>query len=574
MDVPSPSGRPGRSVAYFRKSGDIMNRTGKMAQLLRLARIAAHCERTGQTAQEAIEQEALRDAGRRRFTQGAVAAAVTAAAGAGAMSPVAMAGMARVRRVMTGGGGGIAVIGAGIAGLSCAYELGRHGVDAKVYEASGRVGGRCLSERGVFPGQVAERGAEFIGASHHTMLGYARAFGLQLEDASMLPGSTYYHFEGGTWTEAQVVEEFRSFVGSIREDLGALGRPVADAHSEADELFDLMSLDDYLTLHGAGGLLRKVIGSAYAAEYGAGIDELSAIGFMRFVHGDKRGKFAQVGTFGGEGFHVVDGNDRIATELAARLSAPVQVGHRLVALRKLANGKVRLSFDAGGRRVQADHDAVVLALPFSVLRDVQLDPTLELPAWKRYAIANSAMGDNAKLMVGFNQPYWYVRHGSNGTGYSDRARMQTTWETNPSNGGETRAVLSAYIGGADAKAMDPRNLQTEARLFLDALDAALPGAHDAAMRSNAGEIVAAMHNWSRNPLSKGSYTCHRPGYFTTIAHNEAKAVGNVLFAGEHTSSFYEWQGFMEGAALSGLRAAGEVMALAQTRSLFQRFASR
>ena len=32
---------------------------------------------------------------------------------------------------------------------------------------------------------------------------------------------------------------------------------------------------------------------------------------------------------------------------------------------------------------------------------------------------------------------------------------------------------------------------------------------------------------------------------------------NLFFAGEHTSSFYEWQGFMEGAALSGLRAANE-----------------
>lgn len=551
-----------------------MSRTGKMAQLMRLTRLAAHCEQTGMSAQEAIEQDALRDAGRRRFTQGAVAAAVTAAAGAGAISPAAMAGMARVRRTMTGSGGGIAIIGAGIAGLSCAYELARHGVDAKVYEASGRVGGRCLSERGVFPGQVAERGAEFIGASHHTMLGYARAFGLQLEDASMLPGTGYYHFGGGTWTEAQVVDEFRGFVGSIREDLGALGHPTADAYSEADELFDLMSLDDYLTLHGAGGMLRKVIGSAYAAEYGAGIDELSAIGFMRFVHGDKRGKFAQVGAFGGEGFHVVDGNDRIATELAARISAPVQVGHRLVAMRKLAGGKVRLSFDVGGRRVQADHDAVVLALPFSVLRDVQLDPTLELPAWKRHAIANAGMGDNAKLMVGFTEPYWYLRHGSNGTGYSDRSRMQMTWETNPYNGNEHRAVLSAYLGGAAAKSLDPRNLQAEAQLFLSELDAALPGAHQAALRTASGDVVSALHNWSRNPLSKGSYTCHRPGYFTSIAHNEAKPVGNVLFAGEHTSSFYEWQGFMEGAALSGLRAAGEAMALAQTRTLSSRFAMR
>jgi monoamine oxidase len=35
---------------------------------------------------------------------------------------------------------------------------------------------------------------------------------------------------------------------------------------------------------------------------------------------------------------------------------------------------------------------------------------------------------------------------------------------------------------------------------------------------------------------------------------------NLFFAGEHTNSFYEFQGFMEGAALSGLHAAKAVLA--------------
>jgi monoamine oxidase len=59
---------------------------------------------------------------------------------------------------------------------------------------------------------------------------------------------------------------------------------------------------------------------------------------------------------------------------------------------------------------------------------------------------------------------------------------------------------------------------------------------------------------------KGSYTCYRPGQFTTIAGNEGKPVGNLYFAGEHADSFYSWQGFMEGAALSGLAAAAQILA--------------
>lgn len=547
-----------------------MSGSSMMTRLQRLARLAAQCEATGQSAQEAIEQDGLRDAGRRRFAKGAMAGAVAAATGAGLASPMAMAGAAKLRKALVGGSSGVAVVGAGLAGLSCAFELARNGVAASVYEASGRVGGRCFSLRGVFPGQVAERGAEFIGGSHHAMLGYARMFGLQLEDFSMLPGSTYYHFDGRRYSDADVVEEFRGFVAAMREDLALIGTPSAGRYSAADETFDLMSLDDYMTLNGAGGLLRKVVGAAYAAEYGAGIDELSAIGFLRFLHGDKRGKFAQIGAFGGDGFHVVDGNDRIATELAARLPAPVQTGHRLVAASKLAGGRVRLTFDVNGRAVQRDHDVVVFAMPFGVLRDVQLDASLELPGWKRFAIEQSAMGDSAKLMVGFKQPYWYVQHGTNGTVYSDRSRVQATWETNPYNGDDKRAVLTSLVGGAAARTFDPRNVRGETIQFLTELESALPGAKQMALRSASGDVVSFAQHWSSNPYSKGAYTCPRPGYFTMIAHNEAKPVGNVLFAGDHTSSFYEWQGFMEGAALSGLRAAGETLALSRQQSLLTR----
>jgi monoamine oxidase len=104
-------------------------------------------------------------------------------------------------------------------------------------------------------------------------------------------------------------------------------------------------------------------------------------------------------------------------------------------------------------------------------------------------------------------------------------------------------------------------VQAEAQRFLADLDRVYPGAASAATRLPRNRYRVHLENWLLNPLAKGSYTCNQPGYFTTIAGNEARPVGNLFFAGEHTSSFYEWQGFMEGAALSGARAAGEVLAL-------------
>ncbi len=540
-----------------------MSRSGMMARLLRLARLAERCEQTGENPHEAIGHDGVDKPSRRNFAKGAVAATATAAAWA--VTPGAMAAMGKSRITPIGRrySGNVAVVGAGLAGLGCANELARLGIHARVYEGSERVGGRVASLRDVFPGQVVERGGEFISSAHNTMVGYARELGLELEDYSTFPGKAFYHFGGQMHSEAQVVAEYREFAASIREDLGTLSYPTADRFNESDQLFDFMSLDEYLTLHGAGPLLKQVIASAYLAEYGASIDQLSSISFLRFIYGDKRSKQAPFGVGSGELLRVADGNDRITSGLASRLPTPAILGHRLVAMRKLASGILRLTFDVGGRTVDTEHHAVVMTLPFSVLRDVELHASLQLPAWKTLAIKGTDMGDHSKVLVGFNEPVWKSRHGLNGTGFSDRSLMQATWEANPSRATGGHAVLASHVGGVQARAIGPATVQADAAGFLGHLDQALPGALAAASRDGAGNVLAYAENWTSNPFSKGSQSCNRPGYFTTMAHNEAKPVGNLLFAGEHTSSFYEWQGFMEGAALSGLRAAAEVLALAK-----------
>jgi ribulose 1,5-bisphosphate synthetase/thiazole synthase len=60
----------------------------------------------------------------------------------------------------------IGVVGAGLAGLSAAYELRRRRCDVKVFEASEGVGGRTWSNHDLVTHHVMERGAELIGANH------------------------------------------------------------------------------------------------------------------------------------------------------------------------------------------------------------------------------------------------------------------------------------------------------------------------------------------------------------------------------------------------------------------------
>src|SRR5262245_49810 len=541
-----------------------MARSAAFDRLARTIRIARCCDRHGLSTFDGLDRRVAggaapveRAATRREFLAGTARLATLGAIGA-AVRPFGPA-LAAPRPPS----GDVAIVGAGLAGLACGDELRQHGVLATIYEASNRAGGRCFSLGGafpgpvMFPGQVVERGGEFIDTGHKTMIGYAQQFGLALEDVAKGHEEVFYHFFGQQHSEAEVVDEFRQLVDAMREDLRTVGQPTADSFTPADAVLDRTNLQEYVETRGAGDLVKAVIDVAYTIEYGLEIDRQSCLNFLFFVHADRRSQFTPFGT-SDERYHVIGGNQQIPTGLAARLGGQIQYGVQLQRARKTPAGRVELTLRRGSSTVSATYDAVVFAIPFSILREVELDASLGLPAWKLFAIQNLQYGTNAKMMLGFNGPMWLAL-GSNGQSFSDLANHQNTWETNPSRATSAHAVLTDYSGGDRGARLDPRRAQTEAARFLGDLEKIYPGALRAATRNARGDFLVHLEHWPSNPLTKGAYTCNQPGYFTTIADNEQKPVGALFFAGEHTSSFYEWQGFMEGGVVSGLRAAAEVL---------------
>ena len=146
----------------------------------------------------------------------------------------------------------VGIVGAGLAGLVCADELRKNGIRSTVFDANTRTGGRCWSLRNYFPGQVAERGGEFIDTPHKTLLAYIREFGLAVEDVDKEPGEVFYFFNGQHCPEAAVVDEYRDFVAAMRDDLRRLSNePTADAHTDFDVALDSLSLAEYLATRGA-----------------------------------------------------------------------------------------------------------------------------------------------------------------------------------------------------------------------------------------------------------------------------------------------------------------------------------
>ena len=86
-------------------------------------------------------------------------------------------------------------------------------------------------------------------------------------------------------------------------------------------------------------------------------------------------------------------------------------------------------------------------------------------------------------------------------------------------------------------------------------DQIFPGAAAAAVPLLNGQLFTRAH-WPSESNALGSYTCNQPGYFTTMMEGWlGEPAGNLAFAGEHTDNFHNFQGFIEGAAQSGIRAA-------------------
>ena len=201
----------------------------------RVIGIARACEEAGVSTAEGLARRAAaehRMASRRSFMKGVGAAAAFGAASTlTGCSP--LPGLGESAESLKGTASlDVAIVGAGLAGLSCADQLRQAGIIATIYEGNTRIGGRQRSQAGFFPGQVVELGGELIDTSQKNMINYARAFGLTLEDYLKSPGDTFYYLDGRSYSEAAVVDSFRSFVDGMRDDLRKIsGAPSADAHT-------------------------------------------------------------------------------------------------------------------------------------------------------------------------------------------------------------------------------------------------------------------------------------------------------------------------------------------------------
>jgi monoamine oxidase len=450
----------------------------------------------------------------------------------------------------------IVVVGAGLAGLTCAYRLRQAGYRAQVHEASDRLGGRCWTICGSFAeGQIGEHGGELIDQGHIQMRQLAQELGFDLDNLLSAEASgteDFYNFDGQPYSFEQATDDLKQIWQQLHMDVSAAGYPTLyNQSTERGEQLDQMSIADYIEAYVPGGSASKLgqlLDIAYNIEYGAESSVQSSLNMLYLLAFAGQGQLRIFGR-SNEKYHVRGGNDQIPAALGDALAGQITLGSELVAIRRNSDGSYALSFrrrGGGTRSVAADR--VVLALPFSILRTVDYSKAgFSTP--KSTAIQELGMGTNSKLHVQFTNRHW-ATIGCNGATFADTG-YQNTWDVTRAQPG-TSGILVDYTGGDVGASFGTGTPEERAEQFLGQIEPVLPGISE---RWNGRATV---DFWTAYPWTKGSYSYWKVGQYTRFAGAERLPEGACHFAGEHTS--IDFQGYLNGAVETGERAADEVLA--------------
>lgn len=453
----------------------------------------------------------------------------------------------------------IGIAGAGIAGLTAALTLQDHALPCSIYEASGRIGGRMHSNRTFWrDGQTSEWCGEFIDSIDVVMRALASRFGLTLSDvieAEPRGSEDTNYFFGGYYTDAELARDMKHITPILAEQNRKIGPVVLYNHyNRAGYYFDHLSAHDWVVKYVPGGLesrLGQYVNLATLTENGLDTTQQSSLNLIFPLDSDER-------------YHIKNGNQQLPTLIAKSLpTGTINRGWRMTSV--VANGDqtVTLSFDTPSGTQSATFDYVILALPFSVLRGLDFSQA-QFSALKQRAINELGYGTNSKLMLQFDDRYWNGRGAwpGRGDGFIETdLPFQSAWDSSRAEPGAD-GLLTDYTGGTEGAAFRPAGPYTSskgsvitanyAQRFLDQLEILWPGV------SAHYNGLAMLSYPTGDPNLRGSYSTYKVGQYTAFAGYEPVPQGRIHFAGEHTS--YNFQGFMEGGAQSGIRAAKEVIA--------------
>jgi monoamine oxidase len=459
----------------------------------------------------------------------------------------------------------VAVVGAGLAGLSAARELLRGGRSVLVLEARDRVGGRVLSHH-LDDGTVVEAGGQFVGPTQRHILGLAADLGVGTHPIYN-DGAAIFQL-GGKLLRYRTVPRLSPVgladaarITAALERLARRVEPEAPWQAPRAAEMDTRTLADWARRNARTRLGRAQVQlfceGVLACEPGE-VSLLHVAFYLRSAGGFRQltgvAQAAQQDRFAG-------GSQLIAQRLAAQLDSgttaqldsgttaqPDDSGTVLrlsTPVRRIEHSESQVRLHADGLLVTARR--AVIAIPPALAGRIGYDPPL--PGDRDQLTQAAPMGSVIKCLAVYDEPFWRA-DGLTGQATGDGPAVRVTFDTGPPDG--SPGILLGFIVGAEARRLaraEPAQRQAEAL---------------AALRRYFGPKAEhprdyIEHDWTAEEWTRGCYGAHfPPGTWTQYGPALRRAVGRLHWAGTETAT--EWSGYMDGAVQSGQRAAAEVLA--------------
>lgn len=398
----------------------------------------------------------------------------------------------------------VVIIGAGLSGMTAAWELSKQGHEVVVLEARDRVGGRTWSQR-LDNGAITERGGEYIFPTEFAIRRLSAEVGVPIMSHGVRYARRTYNGAHQTYAEfSQSMVEAKSTLQTMMND-GA----------------STPSLNDVFEATVGAGFTQHPLYRRLATSYAADPAKINALSVFLHDAGDDDGPHIE------DGGHFVGGNQSLTVELAKRLGAAVRLESPIASVEQSATG-VQVTLRDGST---VEGDAAVVTVPFPILQGLPMN--FELSEEMQTALSHRFMGVAAKLGVP-------VSRADDDVALGNAEHMWWSWRSLSIDGTSRINAISSFAGSPSTFA--GLNIAAGRDGWLDALQKMRPE------MEISGEVL--FTDWEKDEWTLGAYTAPNLDWKPEDDNAFTQAVGRVAFAGEHTSSSQT----LSGAVASGYRA--------------------